>query len=101
MKLREPGICRVDVSQGELIGATNRYVKTFADLERLYEDRGVVLDDVEKETTESARHGSPRFEPLQRREPRRRSTGSVTHQAQHVLMAQEPRVHEDQLLDVG
>jgi glucose-6-phosphate isomerase len=38
MKLREPGICRVDVSQGELIGATNRYVKTFADLERLYED---------------------------------------------------------------
>jgi glucose-6-phosphate isomerase len=36
MKLREPGICRVDVSQGELIGATNRNVKTFADLEGLY-----------------------------------------------------------------
>ena len=38
MKLREPGICRVDVAKGELIGATNRYVKTLADLEGLYED---------------------------------------------------------------
>jgi glucose-6-phosphate isomerase, archaeal len=39
MKLREPGVCRVDVAKGELVGATNRYVKTFADLEGLYEDR--------------------------------------------------------------
>ncbi len=38
MKLREPAVCRVDVAKGELIGATNRYVKTLADLEGLYED---------------------------------------------------------------
>jgi glucose-6-phosphate isomerase len=38
MKLREPGVCRVDVARGELIGATNRYVKRVADLEGLYED---------------------------------------------------------------
>jgi glucose-6-phosphate isomerase, archaeal len=38
MKLREPGVCRVDVARGELIGATNRYVKILADLDGLYED---------------------------------------------------------------
>ena len=38
MKLREPGVCRVDVAGGELIGATNRYVKNLADLDGLYED---------------------------------------------------------------
>ena len=38
MKLMEPGICRVDVARGELSGATNRYVKTLADLDGLYED---------------------------------------------------------------
>ena len=38
MKLREPSVCRVDVAKGELIGATNRYVRTLADLEGLYED---------------------------------------------------------------
>jgi glucose-6-phosphate isomerase, archaeal len=38
MKLREPGVCRVDVAKGELVGASNRYVKTLADLEGLYED---------------------------------------------------------------
>ena len=38
MKLMEPGICRVDVARGELTGATNRYVKTLADLAGLYED---------------------------------------------------------------
>ncbi len=38
MKLREPGVCRVDVERGELIGATNRYVKILADLEGLYEN---------------------------------------------------------------
>ncbi len=39
MKLMEPGICRVDVARGELSGATNRYVKTLADLDGLYEDK--------------------------------------------------------------
>ena len=38
MKLMEPGVCQVDVARGELVGATNRYVKTLADLEGLYED---------------------------------------------------------------
>lgn len=38
MKLREPGICRVDVAKGQLVGATKRYFKTIADLEGLYED---------------------------------------------------------------
>lgn len=38
MKLREPGICRVNVAAGQLDGATNRYVKTLGDLEGLYED---------------------------------------------------------------
>ena len=38
MKLMEPRICRVDVARGELTGATNRYVKTLADLDGLYED---------------------------------------------------------------
>jgi glucose-6-phosphate isomerase len=38
VKLREPGVCRVDVAKGELVGATNHYVKTLADLEGLYED---------------------------------------------------------------
>ena len=38
MKLMEPGVCRVDVVRGELVGATSRYVKTLADLEGLYED---------------------------------------------------------------
>ncbi len=38
MKLREPGVCHVDVARGELVGATNRYIKTIADLEGLYED---------------------------------------------------------------
>ena len=38
MKLTEPGVCCVDVARGELTGATNRYVKTLADLDGLYED---------------------------------------------------------------
>ena len=38
IKLREPGVCRVDVVRGELVGATGRYVKTIADLAGLYED---------------------------------------------------------------
>ena len=38
MQLREPGLCRVDVAKGELVGATNRYAKTLVDLDGLYED---------------------------------------------------------------
>jgi len=38
MKLREPGVFQVDVANGQLVGAANRYVKTLADLEGLYED---------------------------------------------------------------
>lgn len=38
MKLAEPGICRVDVASGELVGASNRYRKTLGDLQGLYED---------------------------------------------------------------
>lgn len=38
MPLIEPGLCRVDVSAGELEGASNRYVKTYRDLAGLYED---------------------------------------------------------------
>jgi glucose-6-phosphate isomerase len=40
MRMREPGICRVDVAKGELRGATNRYTKTLRDLAGLYEDEG-------------------------------------------------------------
>ena len=39
MTLFEPGICRVDVAGGELVGASNRYTKTYADLAGLYEDQ--------------------------------------------------------------
>lgn len=38
-RLREPGICTVDVAGGELHGATSRYTKTLSDLDGLYEDR--------------------------------------------------------------
>ena len=38
MKLFEPGNCRVDVAEGRLDGASNRYVKLFSDLAGLYED---------------------------------------------------------------
>jgi len=38
MALLEPGIGYVDIASGQLKGATNRYVKTFRDLEGLYED---------------------------------------------------------------
>lgn len=38
MALLEPGIGHVDIASGRLNGATNRYVKTFRDLDGLYED---------------------------------------------------------------
>ena len=38
MTLIEPGVCRVDVVRGQLVGATSHYVKTLADLDGLYED---------------------------------------------------------------
>lgn len=39
MRLREPGVCTVDVDEGKLRGATGRYAKTLRDLSGLYEDR--------------------------------------------------------------
>lgn len=38
MALLEPGIGYVDIAAGKLKGATNHYVKTFQDLDGLYED---------------------------------------------------------------
>ena len=38
MALFEPGIGYVDIAAGQLKGATNRYVKTYRDLDGLYED---------------------------------------------------------------
>lgn len=42
MTLLEPGVGRVDIEAGRLDGATNRYVKTFRDLEGLYEDEAAL-----------------------------------------------------------
>jgi glucose-6-phosphate isomerase len=42
MALFEPGVGRVDIESGQLKGATNRYVKTFRDLEGLYEDEAAL-----------------------------------------------------------
>ncbi|HEY5206822.1 MAG TPA: glucose-6-phosphate isomerase [Roseiarcus sp.] len=59
MTLIEPGVCRVDVVRGQLVGATSRYVKTLADLDGLYEDaaafdalKGVMRDEVVYEVTD-------------------------------------------------
>lgn len=38
MGLFEPGVGYVDIASGQLKGATNRYVKTFSDLDGLYDD---------------------------------------------------------------
>lgn len=38
MVLREPVLCRLDLSAGRLAGASGRYVKTLAQLDGLYED---------------------------------------------------------------
>ena len=38
MTMLEPGVGYVDIASGRLKGATNRYVKTFRDLEGLYAD---------------------------------------------------------------
>ena len=38
MALFEPGVGYVDIAAGQLKGATNRYVKTYRDLDGLYED---------------------------------------------------------------
>ena len=66
MTLIEPGVCRVDVIRGQLVGATNRYVKTLADLEGLYEDAvafaaltGVIKDEVVYEVTDYKPSTSP------------------------------------------
>src|SRR6202161_2837264 len=59
MTLIEPGVCRVDVVRGQLVGATSHYVKTLADLDGLYEDavtfdalKGVMRDEVGYEVTD-------------------------------------------------
>lgn len=44
MHVREPGIGMVDVAQGELLGATNRYVKLLRDLAGIYEDEAAYAE---------------------------------------------------------
>ena len=39
MRMQEPGVGFVDIQQGALKGASNRYVKTFRELDGLYEDK--------------------------------------------------------------
>lgn len=54
MRLREPGMCAVDVVRGELRGATGRYVKSLGDLAGLYEDGAAfaaLLDRLGADTT--------------------------------------------------
>ncbi len=59
MTLIEPGVYRVDVVRGQLVGATSRYLKTLADLGGLYEDtvafdalKGAMKDEVVYEVTD-------------------------------------------------
>ena len=66
MTLIEPGVYRVDVVRGQLVGATSRYVKTLADLEGLYEDavafdalKGVMGDEVAYEVTDYKPSANP------------------------------------------
>ena len=58
----EPGVCRVDVAQGELIGATNRYVKTLADLDGLYED-AAAFDALKQELGDAVVYEVTDFKP--------------------------------------
>lgn len=48
MHVREPGIGMVDVARGELLGATNRYVKTLRDLAGVYEDEAAYAERLAK-----------------------------------------------------
>ena len=59
MALLEPGVGYVDIASGQLKGASNRYVKTFRDLDGLYEDSAAFdallaqrADDVAYEVTD-------------------------------------------------
>jgi glucose-6-phosphate isomerase len=63
MKLREPGIFRVDVARGELGGATNRYVKRYADLDGLYEDAGAFRALVAKAGADTLAYEVTDFKP--------------------------------------
>jgi len=63
MKLREPGIFKVDVARGELAGATNRYVKTYADLDGLYEDAGAFRALVAKAGADTLAYEVTDFKP--------------------------------------
>lgn len=42
--MREPGLCRVDVAEGALEGATGRYTKALGDLQGIYEDEAAYRD---------------------------------------------------------
>src|ERR1700685_1341741 len=66
MTLMEPGVCRVDVVRGQLVGATSHYVKTLAGLEGLYEDavafdalKGAMSDEVVYEVTDYKPSANP------------------------------------------
>jgi glucose-6-phosphate isomerase len=66
MALIEPGLGYVDVASGQLKGATNRYVKTFRDLEGLYADEDAFrallasrADDVAYEVTDYKPSANP------------------------------------------
>jgi glucose-6-phosphate isomerase len=57
--MREPGVGRVDVARGVLEGASNRYVKTYRELQGLYEDEAAFAaliaakgDDIAYEVTD-------------------------------------------------
>jgi glucose-6-phosphate isomerase len=63
MQLREPGVCTVDVARGELIGATNRYRKTLADLAGLYEDEGAYSALIAKMGAEAVVYEVTDFKP--------------------------------------
>lgn len=66
MALIEPGVGFVDIASGQLKGSTNRYVKTFRDLEGLYEDESGFAnilarraDDVAYEVTDYKPSANP------------------------------------------
>jgi glucose-6-phosphate isomerase len=54
MPLFEPGVAYVDISSGQLKGATSRYVKTFRDLDGLYEDSAAFSSLVDRSGDEVA-----------------------------------------------
>jgi glucose-6-phosphate isomerase, archaeal len=63
MKLTDPGICRVNVTAGQLEGATNRYVKTLGDLEGLYDDTAAFDALLTREGREALAYEVTDFKP--------------------------------------